>query len=121
MGSAIYRKFGELIEDESTIRVPHTSKDRARAEGEELAVPGVVNKWSERLEMPSYEEEFETRDVIESCCASQEEKTFVAMRKAGHTLAEISAALGMSRMSTHRMGKRLEGRVVRKLEALRDV
>jgi DNA-directed RNA polymerase specialized sigma subunit len=120
MGSAIYRKFGELIEDESTIRVPHTSKDRARAEGEELTVPGVINKRCERLEMPSHEEEFETRDVIETCCTSQEEKRFVAMRKSGHTLAEISAALGMSRMSVHRMGRRLEGRVVRKLEALRD-
>jgi len=120
MGSAIYRKFGELIEDESTIRVPHTSKDRARAEGEELTVPGVVNKRSERLEMPSYEEEFETRDVIESCCMGQEEKKFVSMRRAGHTLAEISAALGMTRMSVHRMGKRLELRVMRKLEALRD-
>jgi len=120
MGTAIYRKFSELIEDESPIRVPHTSKDRARAEGEELEVPGVVNKKSERLEMPSYEGEFETRDLIELCCTCDEERTFVAMRKAGHTFVEIANALNMSRMSTHRMAKKLEGRVVRKLEALRD-
>jgi hypothetical protein len=120
MGSAIYRKFGELIEDESTIRVPHTSKARARAEGEELEVPGVVNKRFERLEMPSYAEEFETGDLIESCCNCQEERAFVAMRKARHTLTEISDALRMSRMSVHRMGKRLQGRVVCKLEAVRD-
>ncbi len=120
MGTAIYRKFSELMEDESTIRVPHTSKDRARSEGEKLEVPVVLNEVPERFEVPSYEREFETGDVIESCCTCQDERTFVAMRKAGHTLVEIATALKMSRMSTHRMGTRLEGRVIRKLETLRD-
>ena len=60
------------------------------------------------------------RDLIESCCACEEERTFVAMREAGHTFVEIAKALKMSRMSTYRMAKKLEGRVVRKLEALRD-
>jgi hypothetical protein len=120
MGTAIYRKFSELIEDESPIRVPHTSKDRARSEGEELEVPPVVNEIPERFEVPSYERESETRDLIESCCDCEEERTFVAMREAGHTFVEIAKALNMSRMSTHRMARKLEGRVVRKLEALRD-
>ena len=66
MGTAIYRKFSELIEDESPIRVPHTSKDRARSEGEELEVPPVVNEIPERFEVPSYERESETRDLIEA-------------------------------------------------------
>jgi hypothetical protein len=120
MGTAIYRKFSELMEDESPIRVPHTSKDRARSEGEELEVPAVVNEVPEQCEVPSYEREFETGDVIASCCTCQEERTFVAMRKAGHTLVDIANTLTMSRMSTHRMGKRLQGRVIRKVNALRD-
>ena len=60
------------------------------------------------------------RDLIESCCICDEERTFVAMREAGHTLAAIAAAIGKSRASTQRMGKQLEARVQRKLEALRD-
>jgi RNA polymerase sigma factor (sigma-70 family) len=120
IGTAIYRKFGELIEDESPIRVPHTSKDRARADGEELTVPPVVNEIPERFEVPAYERESETRDLIESCCTCDAERKFVAMREAGYTYVEIAKALNMSRMSTHRMAKKLEARVVRNLEALRD-
>ena len=60
------------------------------------------------------------RDLIESCCTCEEERTFVAMREAGHTLAEIAAAISKSPIPRYRMGKRLEARVQRKLEALRD-
>ena len=51
------------------------------------------------------------RDLIESCCTCDEERTFVAMREAGHTLAEIAAAIGKSRMFHARIGKQLEARV----------
>jgi hypothetical protein len=62
----------------------------------------------------------ETRDLVESCCICNEERTFVAMHEAGRTLVAIAAAIGKSRASTQRMGKQLQARVERKLEALRD-
>jgi hypothetical protein len=83
-------------------------------------VPTVSNVVPERFEAPSYEEELETRDLIDSCCTCEDERTFVAMREAGHTLVEIAAAIDRSRMATQRMAKRLEARVQCKLEALRD-
>ena len=120
IGSWINRELTRLIEDETPIRLPHTSRDRARAEGKELTLPPVCNDIPERFEVPSYEKELEMRDLIESCCTCEEERTFVAMREAGHTLAEIAAAIGKSRMFTQRLGKQLDTKVRRKMEALRD-
>ncbi len=120
IGTWINREMGRLVEDENPIRVPHTSKDRANAQGQKLEIPIVQHDIPERFEVPSYEKELEMCDLIESCCTCEEERTFVAMREAGHTLVEIAAAIGKSRMVTQRMGKQLEVRVKRKLEALRD-
>jgi hypothetical protein len=119
IGAWINRELGELIEIEGIVP-PHTSKFRARAQGEELTVPTVVNVIPERFQVPSYQEELETRDLIESCCTCDEERTFVAMREAGYTLDEIAAAVGMSRTTMYRMARELEVRVQRKLEALRN-
>ena len=121
MGTWINRELGRLIEDETPIRVPHTSKDRANAQGQELPLPVVQYEIPERFEVPSYETELEMRDLIESCCACEKERTFVAMKEAGHTFAEIAEALGMPQpCSAYRLGKAIEARVMRKLEALRD-
>ncbi len=120
MGTWINRELGRLVEDENPIRVPHTSKDRANAQGQELPLPSVQYDIPERFEIPSYEKELAMRDLIESCCTCEEQRTFVAMREAGHTLVEIAAAIGKSVMFTQRMGKQLGAGVMRKLEALRD-
>jgi hypothetical protein len=119
IGAWINRELGELIETEGIVP-PHTSKNRARAQGKELTLPTIVNVIPERFEVPSYERELEMRDLIESCCACEEERTFIAMREAGYTLAEIAAAINRSVASTYRMGKSLDARVQHKLEAIRD-
>ncbi len=120
IGMWIDRELGRSKEDEDFIRVPHTSKDRGRSEGEEVKAPPVCNTVPERFGTPSYQQELETRDLVESCCICNEERTFVAMHEAGRTLVAIAAAIGKSRASTQRMGKQLQARVERKLEALRD-
>ena len=56
----------------------------------------MCNVIPERFEVPSYEKELEMRDLIDSCCTCEEERTFVAMREAGHTLAEIAVAIDKS-------------------------
>ena len=120
LGMWINREIRKAVEYEKTIHLPETSKYRARAQGEELTVPPVVNDIPERFEIPSYEEELEIRDLIDSCCTCDEERTFVAMRETNRTLDQIAAAIGMSRTSLCRMKKELKARVDRKLEALRD-
>lgn len=120
IGAWINCELGEAVEVENPIRVPRRSRCRARANGQELEAPVVQHDIPERFEVPSYEKELEMRELIESCCTCKEERTFIVMREAGHTLVEIAAAIGRSRMFTQRMGKQLEARVMRKLEALRD-
>jgi hypothetical protein len=119
IGAWINRELGELIETEGIVP-PHTSKHRARAQGKELTLPTIVNVIPERFEVPSYERELEMRDLIESCCACEEERTFITMREAGYTLAEIAAAINRSVASTYRMGKALDACVQHKLEAIRN-
>ena len=120
LAKSIVTEIGKALEDETPIRVPYTSRRRAQEADEPLVPPIVQNVIPERFEVPSYEKELEMRDLIESCCTCNEERTFVAMREAGHTLVEIAAAIGKSRMFTQRIGKQLEARVQQKLEALRD-
>ena len=120
IGMWINRELGRLIEDETPIHVPHESDRLAKQKDEPIDPPVVCNVIPERFGVPSYEEEMETRDLIQSCCTCDEERTFVAMREAEHTLNKIAAAIGMSRTTMYRMARELGARVQRKLEALRD-
>ena len=120
IGTWINCELGEAVEAENPVRLPRRSRCRARANGQELKAPIVQNDIPDRFEVPSYEKELEMRDLVDSCCICDEERTFVAMREAGHTLVEIAAAIGKSRMFTQRMCKHLDAKVHRKLEALRS-
>ena len=120
IGAWINRELGELIDTETPVRLPPRSKYRARANGDELKAPTVVNLIPERFQVPSYQKELEVRDLIETCCTCDEERTFVSMREAGHTLVKIAAAINQTRMFTQRMGRKLAARVERKMEAIRD-
>ncbi len=119
-GAWIIRELGRLTEIEAPIHVPQDSARLAKQKGEPIPVPVVQNVIPERFEVPSYEKELETRDLIEACCRSPEERTLVAMREAGQTYAEIAKVIGRPLSSTYAMAKQLHARVHRKLEALRD-
>ena len=120
MGTWINRELGRLIEDENPIRLP-ASQGLAKPRGEELPRRSS-NDVPERFEVPSYERELEMRDLIESCCTCEKERTFVAMREAGHTFAEIAEARDATCRCSSPIddGQEMEARVTRKLEALRD-
>jgi hypothetical protein len=120
IGSWINRELGRLVEDEMPIRVPHESDRLAEKNGEPITPPTVCNVVPERFEVPSYEKELEMRDLIYACCTSEKERTFVAMREAGHSFAKIAAAIKMSPPSVSRLKKKLAARVERRLKALRD-
>jgi RNA polymerase sigma factor (sigma-70 family) len=111
IGMWINREIGRLLEEEHFIRVPHTSKERARTGGTELTPPAVCNVIPERFEKPSYEAELETRDLINTCCFTRAERTFFAMREANHTLAEIAEALGVPLHAVSNLARKLRARI----------
>jgi len=118
IGTWINRELSRLTESEAPIHIPQDSARLAKQKGEPIPIPVVQNVIPERFEVPSYEKELEMRDLIESCCRSPEERTFVAMREAEHTYAEIAAAIGKPLASTYAMAKALNARVQQKLKAL---
>jgi len=115
MGMWINRELGRLVEDETPIRVPHTSKDRARNEGQEMAPPAVVNDIPERCAVPSYQKDLEIRDLIEACCTSDAERRFIAMRRARNTLAAIADAFGVPTHTISNLQRKLKARIRERL------
>jgi RNA polymerase sigma factor (sigma-70 family) len=120
IGMWIDRELRELTVSETTIHIPPRSKYRALAKGKELKTPVVQHDIPERFEVPSYQKQLEDRDLLESCCVCDEERTLLAMWLAEHTDAEIAKALGKSRETVRRLRHRLEDRIRRKMEALGD-
>ncbi len=116
IGMWINRELGRLVEDETTIRVPHTSKARARSEGQGVTPPTIVNDVPERWAVFSYQKDLEIRDLIEACCTTEVERRFVAMRRARHTLAAIADALGVPTHTISNLQRRLKGRIRKRLE-----
>lgn len=111
IGAWINRELGRLVESESPIRVPHTSKKRAEMEGNEVIPPTVCNVVPEQFENASYEAELEIRDLINTCCFTEAEKTYFAMREQGHTLTEIADALGVQTHSVTNLRRKLQARI----------
>jgi hypothetical protein len=120
LAKSIDTEIGKVMDSETPLRVPYTSKRRAQAAGEDTEVPTVINDIPDRFEVPSYESKFEMRDLVESCCNREEERTYVTMHEAGYTFAEIAAAINMPISSTYAMAKKLETRVRHKLGVIRD-
>jgi hypothetical protein len=110
IGMWINRELSKLMEIEG-IAPPHTSKARARAQGQELTVPTVVNAVPARCEARACEKELETRDLLDACCTDDGERTFVAMRTAGHTLADIAEALGTPVHTASNLARRVKARI----------
>jgi len=120
LGAWINRELGELVDSEVTIHLPSRSKYRAQANGEELKAPTVCNDIPECFQPAPYENELEIRDLFDACCESDAERTFVAMREAGHTLGEIAVAIHKSIPTVSRLRKKLGARVQAKIEAIHD-
>jgi len=120
MGMWINRELRRLEEDETPIRVPHESQRLARQTEEPIVAPAVSHMTPERFETPTHQKQLEDRDLMESCCACDDERTWLAMRLAGHTNAAIARAIDRPDESTRRLGKRVESRIIRKMEVLAD-
>jgi DNA-directed RNA polymerase specialized sigma subunit len=120
IGMWINRELGRLVEDETPIHVPHESDRLAKQNGDPIAPPVVCNVVPDRCEAPSYEQGLEIRDLIDPCCTTEEERTFVDMLQAGHSLAKIASAIKRSPPTVSRIRKKLKTRIQRKLKAMGD-
>lgn len=117
---AIRRDIKRLLASETTIYVPPRSQQAARAQGDPIEPPCVVNCLPERPRLSNDAcGETDARDLLDSCCACEEERTLLAMREAKHTYAEIARAIGKPLSSTYVLAKALESRIQQKLDSTR--
>ncbi len=119
LARGICNDFSGVLEKEMTIRVPETTRRRLAEEGNEDVMPTVLNTIPERWANAPYESELEFRDLLDSCCHNEEERTFLRMREEGYTLTEIAQAIHRPVSSTCVMGKQLEARIDRTIERTR--
>jgi len=63
---------------------------------------------------------FELRELIHSCCQSEEEHTLIRMREEGYSDREIARALAMPHTSAYTLRKELEKRFQKKCRALEE-
>jgi len=63
---------------------------------------------------------FELRDVLESCCESDKERTLLRMREEGYSDREIAETLGLPHITTFRLRKELEERFNEKCRELEE-
>ncbi len=116
---AIRRAVRRLIAHEVTIYVPPRSQQAARAQGDPIEPPCVINRLPERPRLSNDAcGDTDARDFLESCCTREEERTFIAMRGLGHSHAQIAAAIGMTPSAVSKIKTKLEDHVVETLKAL---
>jgi hypothetical protein len=63
---------------------------------------------------------FELRDLLESCCESDEERTLIRMREEGYSDCDIAKAINIPRPSLQRLRKELEERFNRKCREMEE-
>jgi RNA polymerase sigma factor (sigma-70 family) len=109
--TAIDHELGKLIDVEHTIRIPGKSRRAAKASDKPLIPPTCVNILPERFVHGKYETELEFRDLLDSCCCNEDERTFLRMREEGYTPAEIAEVVGKSIGYIYYRSKRLAARI----------
>ena len=93
------------------------------ADRKEANLPAIIHSVPESMEDPrqtATQETLELRDMLESCCESDEERTLIRMREEGCSDREAAEALNMSRTSVHTLRKKLEERFNEKCRELEE-
>jgi len=93
------------------------------ADKKEANLPTVIHSVPESMEDPKQaatQDALELRDMLESCCESDKERTLLRMREEGYSDRDIAEALNMSRTSIHTLRKELEKRFNQKCRELEE-
>ena len=116
---AITHEIGRLVakeENRGFARVPKADREAGK-------VPFVTNSLPESLVDPEQEaaqEVIEMRDLLESCCESDDERTILRMREKGHSDREIADAIGLKHTTTYLLRLELEDRFKQKCRELEE-
>jgi DNA-directed RNA polymerase specialized sigma subunit len=119
IGVSIMCQLIQFTDDESMIRIPHKTQYNATANGKRIRTMTPSGAVPDTCACDGAETLAEMRDLIESCCETEQERTYVDMREASYNLQEIAAVIGTSLATTYRLKENLYRRVLAKA-GLRD-
>ena len=92
---AIQREIKRLFDSESVISVPDRTQRDARKENRQIKAPvvqqGIPQSFADRRQ-DVQQELMELRELLDSCCESDDERTILRMREKGHSDREIAEA-----------------------------
>jgi uncharacterized protein YerC len=112
--TAIMNEVYLTVEAETTIPIPHVTQYRKAAAGNKIKPMTAVALTLENYPGDDMQASFDMCDLIESCCETDKDRTFVEMREAGYTLKEIADTLGVSTPTVYRLKRELYARVLEK-------
>lgn len=114
VATSIHREIGKLIDDE-----PGVVKRRKEADDESAAVVVVAGASLPRVadSAPDHADLIALRDLIESCCETEEDRIIVRMREQGYVDREIAATLDLPLTTVYTMRRAIEGRYLSKCKA----
>lgn len=118
---AIHREIKRLADGEALISVPDRTQRDARKENRQIKAPTVhqgIPKSFDDQKQDSPLEVIELRDLLDSCCESDDERTILRMREEGYSDRDIADAIGLSHTTTYMMRRELEKRFQNKLQEL---
>lgn len=120
---AIHREIKRLADGEALISVPDRTQRDARKENRQIKAPTVhqgIPKSFDDQKQDSPLEVIELRDLLDSCCESDDERTILRMREEGYSDRNIADAIGLSHTTTYMMRRELEKRFQNKLQELEE-
>lgn len=123
MSVAIRREISRCADNEGTISIPDRTQREARKENRPLAAPAVCQGIPKSLadSAPDAAQELiEIRDLLDSCCQSEDERTILRMREGGYADRDIAKEIGLAHTTTYMMRRELEKRYLRKIQELEE-
>jgi len=120
---AIHREIKRLADSEAVISVPDRTQRDARKENRQIKAPavqqGIPQSFADRRQ-DAQQELMDLRELLDSCCESDDERMILRMREDGHSDRQIANALGLSHTTTYMMRRELERRFDEKCRALEE-
>ena len=118
---AIYREIKRFVDSEAVISVPDRTQRDARKDNRHIKTPAVHQDISESYAVQKKDtslEMVELRDLLYSCCNSDDERRILQMREEGYSDRKIADAIGLSHTTTYMMRRELGKRFQNKLQEL---
>lgn len=120
---AIHREIKRLADSEAVISVPDRTQRDANKENRQVNAPavhqGIPKSFADETQN-SEREMMELRDLLYSCCESDDDRTILRMREEGHSDRKIADAIGLKHTTTYMMRLELEERFNQKRRELEE-